>query len=103
MRPVANPLARVKVERRGRLILDGSPVTLASLTKALKALKKSNGRVRYYREGSRSEASPAALKIWTAVMDAGVPVELCDDEAALESDRFAPAPHDEIETDDYWW
>ena len=96
-----NPLARVKVERGGRLILDRAPVTLPQLKKALKALKKSNGRVRYYREGPLSEASPATLRIWTAVMEAGLPIELCDDDAALE--RFAPPPREEKETDDIWW
>jgi hypothetical protein len=100
---MANPLARVKVERGGRLILDGSPVTLAELKKALTALKKSKGRVRYYREGSHSEASPSALRIWAAVMDAGLPVELCDDDAALQADRFAPEPREDKETDDFWW
>jgi hypothetical protein len=103
MSPAANPLARVKVERGGRVLLDGSPVTLASLRKALQALKKAQGRVRYYREGPRDEASPGALRIWKAVMDAGLPVELCDDAAALEGDRFAPAPREEKETDDIWW
>ena len=98
---MANPLARVKVERGGRLILDGSPVTLAGLKKALTALKKAKGRVRYYREGPLSEASPATLRIWTAVMEAGLPIELCDDDASL--DRFALPPREEKETDDIWW
>ena len=93
----------MRVERGGRLILDGSPVTLAKLEKALKALKKSNGRIRYYREGPRSEASPATLRIWKAVMDSGLPIELCDDAAALESERFAVPPPEEKETEDIWW
>jgi len=97
------PLARIKVERNGQVILDGSPVTLARLKKALLALVKSKGRVRYYREGSRSEASAAALRVWAAVMDSGLPVDLCDDAAALEGDRFADSPRDEKERDDTWW
>ena len=96
-------LARIKVERDGRVILDGAPVTLTQLKKALLALRKSKGRVRYYREGSRNEASAAALKVWSAVMDSGLPVDLCDDAAALEGDRFADSPRDEKERDDTWW
>jgi len=97
------PLARIKVERNGHVILDGAPVTLARLKKALLDLKKTKGRVRYYREGSRDEASAAALKVWSAVMDSGLPVDLCDDAAALEGDRFAEAPREEKERDDTWW
>lgn len=100
---MANPLARVKLERGGSLILDGTPVSLALLKKTLRALKKSRGRVRYYREGSRTEASRAALTVWKAVMDSGLPVELCDDEAAFESDPLAPARREQDETDDFWW
>ena len=96
-------LARIKVERDGHVILDGAPVTLTQLKKALLALRKSKGRVRYYREGSRNEASAAALKVWSAVMDSGLPVDLCDDAAALEGDRFADSPRDEKERDDTWW
>ena len=54
------PLARIKVERDGHVILDGSSATLPRLKKALLALRKTKGRVRYYREGSRSEASAGA-------------------------------------------
>src|SRR5664279_5033980 len=97
------PLARIKVERNGRVILDGSPVTLALLKKALLAIRKSKGRVRYYREGSRNEASAAALKVWATVMDRGLDVDLCDDAAALEGDRFADSPREEKERDDTWW
>ncbi len=100
---MATPLARIKVERGGGVILDGSSVTLAGLRKSLVALGKVNGRVRYYREGSRSEASAAALRVWTAVMDSGLPIDLCDDAAALEGDRFADSSRDEKERDDTWW
>ena len=97
------PLARIKVERDGHVILDGSSATLPRLKKALLALRKTKGRVRYYREGSRSEASAAALKVWSVVMDSGLPVDLCDDAASLEGDRFADSPRDEKERDDTWW
>lgn len=100
---MAIPLARIRVERGGRVILDGSPVTLAQMKKALLALVKATGRVRYYREGSRSEASVAALRVWSVVMDSGLPVDLCDDAAALEGDRFTDSPRDEKERDDTWW
>jgi hypothetical protein len=100
---MAISLVRVRVERNGRVVLDGSPVTLPRLRKALLALRKAKGRVRYYREGSRSEASAAALAVWEAVMDSGLPVDLCDDAAAFEGDRYAPAPRDEKERDDTWW
>lgn len=97
------PLARIRVERNGGVILDGSPVTLPRLKKALLALAKSKGRVRYYREGSRSEASTTTLKVWEVVMDSGLPVDLCDDAAAFEGDRYTASPRDEKERDDTWW
>ena len=49
---MAISLARIKVERNGHVILDGGPVTLTQLKKALVALKNAKGRIRYYREGS---------------------------------------------------
>ena len=100
---MAIPLVRIKVERAGRVILDGSPVTLAQLKKALLKLVKAKGRVRYYREGSRSEASAAALRVWAIVMDTGLPVDLCDDAAALEGDLFTDSRREEKEPDDTWW
>jgi hypothetical protein len=100
---MAISLARIKVERNGQVILDGGPVKLAQLRKALVSLKKAKGRIRYYREGSRNEASAAALRVWAAVMDSGLPVDLCDDAAALEGDRFADSPREEKERDDTWW
>jgi hypothetical protein len=36
-------------------------------------------------------------------MDSGLPVDLCDDAAALEGDRFADSSRDEKERDDTWW
>ncbi len=93
---------RVKVERDGRVLLDGNPVTLAALKKALPGLKKKKGRIRYYREGSRSEASKAALAVWELVMDSGLPIELCDDEAQFRGDIFG-LPKEEKPDDDTWW
>ena len=95
-------LARVKVERAGRVLLDGSPVTLAALKRALPGLKKRNARIRYYREGSRSEASSAALAVFELVMDCGLPVELCDDEAQFRGDSSG-LPKEERPDDDIWW
>lgn len=97
-----SPLARVKVERTGRASLDGKPVTLAALRKALSGLKKKKARIRYYREGSRSEASAAALAVWELVMDSGLPVELCDDEAQFRGDAIG-LPKEEKPDDDTWW
>jgi hypothetical protein len=95
-------LVRVKVERSGRALLDGSPVTLAALRKALSKLKKKKPHVRYYREGSRSEASGAALAVWELVMDSGLPVELCDDEAQFRGDIYG-LPKEDKPDDDVWW
>jgi hypothetical protein len=96
------PVTRVKVERSGQVLLDGSPVTLAALRKALPGLKKKKTRIRYYREGSRSEASRKALAVWELVMDSGLPVELCDDEAQFRGDSLA-LPKEEKPDDDVWW
>ena len=96
------PLTRLKVERSGRVLLDGNPVTYPALKKALPGLKKRKARIRYYREGSRSEASKAALAVWELVLDSGLPVELCDDEAAFRGDLFG-RPKEEKPDDDAWW
>jgi len=96
------PLARDKVERSGKVLLDGSPVTLAALRKALPALKRSRARIRYYREGARSEATKQALAVWELVMDSGLPVELCDDEAQFRGDALG-LPKEEKPDDDIWW
>ena len=96
------PVARVKVERAGRVLLDGSPVTLAALKKALPGLKKRKARIRYYREGARTEATKQALAVFELVMDSGLPVELCDDEAQFQGDRLG-LPKEEKPDDDSWW
>jgi hypothetical protein len=96
------PLTRLKVERGGRVLLDGRPATLAALRKALPGLKKKNARLRYYREGSRSEAPKAALAVWELVMDSGLPVELCDDDAQFRGD-IDGLPKEEKPDDDVWW
>ena len=95
------PVVRVKVERSGRVLLDDSPVTLAALRKALPGLNKKKARVRYYREGARTEAPKLALAVFELVMDSGLPVELCDDEAQFRGDRLGP-PKDEKPDDDFW-
>ena len=96
------PVTRVKVERSGRVLVDGSPVTLAALRKALPGWKKKKARIRYYREGARTEASRQALAVFELVMDSGLPVELCDDEAQFRGDSFG-APKEEKPDDDAWW
>ncbi len=96
------PLARLKLERSGHLCLDGNPVNLPTLRKALSALKKRNVRLRYYREGSRSEASKKALAVWEAVLESGLPVELCDDDAQFRGDVYG-LPKEEKPDDDIWW
>ncbi len=96
------PVTRVKVERSGKVLLDGSPVTLAALKKALPGLKKRKARIRYYREGARSEASRQALAVFELVMDSGLPVELCDDEAQFRGDSLG-LPKEEKPDDDAWW
>jgi hypothetical protein len=97
-----SPLVRVKVERNGRVLLDGSPATLAALRKALREMKRKKARIRYYREGSRSEAPNAALAVWELVMDSGLPVELCDDEAQFRGDIYG-LPKEDKPDDDVWW
>lgn len=100
------PQVRIKVQRDGRICFDGSPVTLAGLRKALAEARKARKRIRYYREASRSEASRKALAVWEAVMDSGLPVELCDDEAQFRGDLLSEAlglPKEEKADDDVWW
>ncbi|MGA7991816.1 MAG: hypothetical protein WCC53_10325 [Thermoanaerobaculia bacterium] len=96
------PLIRLKVERGGRVLFDGREVTLAALKKALPGLKKKKARLRYYREGSRGEAPRSALAVWELVMDSGLPVELCDDEAQFRGDVHG-LPKEDKPDDDVWW
>lgn len=96
------PLVRLKLERSGHICLDGTPVSLRSLRKALSDLKKRKVRLRYYREGSRSEASKKALAVWEAVMETGLPVELCDDDAQFRGDVYVLLKEEKPD-DDIWW
>ena len=96
------PLVRIKFDRKGRICFDGSPVTLPGLRKALTEAKAARKHIRYYREGSRCEAGKRALAVWELVMESGLPVELCDDDAQFRGDVLA-LPREEKPDDDIWW
>jgi len=99
----ADSLARIKVERDGHVILDGSSATLPRLKKALLALVKSEGAgsllpgglaQRGLRGGLESLVGRDGQRI------AGGPVRR---RGLPRGDRFADSPRDEKERDDTWW
>lgn len=71
-------IAKVKVDRAGRIYLNGRIVTLEDLKRELSRLYKVNGAVWYHRENPHQDPSPEALTVLQAIIDARLPVKLLE-------------------------
>ena len=71
-------IAKVKVDRAGRIYLNGRIVTLENLKRELSRLHKVNGAVWYHRENSHQDPPPEALAVLQAIIDARLPVKLLE-------------------------
>jgi len=71
-------IAKVKVDRAGRIYLNGRIVTLENLKRELSRLHKANGAVWYHRENPYQDPPPEALAVLQAIIDARLPVKLLE-------------------------
>jgi hypothetical protein len=71
-------IAKVKVDRAGRIYLNGRIVTLENLKRDLSRLHKVNGAVWYHRENPHQDPPPEALAVLQAIIDARLPVKLLE-------------------------
>ena len=71
-------IAKVKVDRAGRIYFNGRIVTLENLKRDLSRLHKVNGAVWYHRENPHQDPPPEALAVLQAIIDARLPVKLLE-------------------------
>ena len=71
-------IAKVEVDRAGRIYLNGRIVTLENLKRDLSRLHKVNGAVWYHRENPHQDPPPEALAVLQAIIDARLPVKLLE-------------------------
>lgn len=67
---------RVSVLQSGKLLADGTEVTLGDLDNRMGRLKSRNGVLWYYREGSRGEPPAVALEVMNLVVKHQLPVSM---------------------------
>ena len=68
--PSVSPVVlKVSVLRSGKVLADGTPVSLKQLDTRLAALKEANGEVWYYREDPEADPTPAMDAVITHVVD----------------------------------
>jgi len=71
-------VAKVKVDRAGRIYLNGRIVTLENLKRELSRLHNVNGAVWYHRENPDQDPPPEALAVLQAIIGARLPVKLLE-------------------------
>lgn len=71
-------IAKVKVDRAGRIYLNGGIVSLEALKREFSRLQKVNGAVWYHRENPHQDPPPEALAVLQAIIDARLPVKLLE-------------------------
>jgi len=69
-------VAKVRVDRRGGITLDGEPVSLEALREAFARLRSMQGAVWYYREPGGADAPADVLAVVRAVVDAKLPISI---------------------------
>jgi len=69
-----NVVLRISVLQSGKLLADGSEVSLSGLDSKLAHLKTQNGVAWYYREGGQSEPPPLAMDAIKLLAKYGTPV-----------------------------
>jgi hypothetical protein len=71
-------IAKVKVDRAGRIYLNGRITSLESLKREFSRLRKVDGAVWYHRENRGQEPPPETLAVLQAIIDARLPVKLLE-------------------------
>lgn len=69
-------VARVKVDRTGKIFLNGEQVSLDKLKDAFARLKPENGVVWYYRENPEGDPPAEATSVIQAIIDAELSIRL---------------------------
>ena len=71
-------IAKVKVDRAGRIYFNGRIVSLEYLKREFSRLHKVDGAVWYHRENPHQDPPPEALVVLQAIIDARLPVKLLE-------------------------
>ena len=71
-----SPVARVTALSSGRLLLNGSEITVQTLSSEFERLKANGGAVWYYRENPQSEPPPQAMEVIKLVIRNQLPVSM---------------------------
>jgi hypothetical protein len=77
MSPLSNsPVLKIAVMADGRITVNSSPTTIASLRISLQRLVEQRGVVWYYREAGQAEAPPESTEVMQAVIENRLPIRL---------------------------
>ena len=72
----ADEVARISTLANGNVLLDGKPISLSDLDKALAALKTNHGVVWYFREDAQQEPPPQAMEAIKLVVKYRLPISM---------------------------
>lgn len=86
---MADTILKVSVLADGRLLLDGSPVTLTELSGAIQAAPPTGAAVWYYRENAEGQGPSIALDVLKLITERRLPIRLSTKPDF--SDAVAPA------------
>ena len=67
---------KVSVLQSGKIMVEGSEISLADLDKRLAELKNQNGVLWYYRENGQGEPPPAAMEVIHLVVQHRLPISM---------------------------
>jgi hypothetical protein len=93
-------IAKVKIDRGGKIFLNDVPVSLEELKRNFSSLREAKGEVWYYRENPEADPSPeswvTAKSVIEAVAEAKLPIKLSsrpDFSDAVDSEGRVIPPH----------
>ena len=89
-----NAVARVKVDRQGRILLNGQQTSLETLKAKLTLVKERSGAVVYSREGPATDPPPTVAvvieSVIAAITERHLPMQMEEDEGAQTSGLALP-------------
>ena len=86
---MSGAILKVSVLADGRLLLDGNPVTLTELSRAIQSTPQTGAAVWYYRENAEGQGPAIALEVMKLIMERRLPIRLSTKPDF--SDAVAPA------------
>ena len=78
--PKAGPVLKVSVMNSGEILVDGETVQMAAVKERMSLIRARRGKVLFYREGGRENATPEAMAILQYIGANAIPFELTDKE-----------------------